>query len=77
MTRRLAVAKSLSVALTGLLLGSFVGCGPAEPPPWSPTPEQDPDRYEQARSAEEQAKRRNQEAEKLLMKKRRLNLPGK
>jgi hypothetical protein len=77
MMRRLPAAGSLSLALTGLFLAASGGCGPAAPPPWSPTPEQDPARYDQARRAEDHAKRRNQEAEKILMKKRHVTLPRK
>jgi hypothetical protein len=77
MLLRRAVARSLSFALMGLLVVASGGCSPAEPPPWSPTPEQDPERYERARRAEEQAKGRNQEAEKILMKKRHTTLPIK
>jgi hypothetical protein len=77
MTSRRAVAGFLFLALMGLLVIAAGGCSPAEPPSLSPTPEQDPERHERARRAEEQAKRRNQEAEKILMKKRHTKLPVK
>src|SRR5262245_51655866 len=71
----------LTFFLASVIMCLFVvasgGCSPFEPPPRSPTPEQDPARYEQARRAEERAKQQNQDAERILMKKRHKQLPVK
>jgi hypothetical protein len=58
------------------LLLLAVGCSPAAPPSLSPTPEQDPTRYEQARRAAEQARQKNREAERTFMKLNRNPLPA-
>ncbi len=68
-----ASARSLFLGATCLTFGASGGCGPpAAAPPMSPTPEQDPLRYEQARQAEAEAKRRNREAEEILLKRSHL-----
>lgn len=72
MRRRFRVASTLTLATL------FVaGCGSGESVPWSPTPEQDPMRHQQAQRAEAEAKRRNQAAEKVLAKRRHIALPKK
>jgi hypothetical protein len=75
--RILAGVKSLFLGLMCLLAAAAGGCEPSAPPPLSPTQEQDPARYELARLAEDEARRKNVEAEKVLMKKRRSALPAK
>lgn len=75
--RMIAVSGSPLPGLACLLIVAIVGCGGPSPAPMSPTPEQDPARYEQARAADEKAKQRMQEAERLLMKKSRTQIPVK
>jgi hypothetical protein len=70
-------ARSLFLGLACLPVAAAGGCNDPAPAVMSPTPEEDPERFEQARHAEEQAKRQNQEAERILMKKRRITLPVK
>jgi hypothetical protein len=75
--RMLSAVKSNVLMLMCLLAAAAGGCEPSAPPPLSPTQEQDPARYEQSRLAEDEARRKNAEAEKILMKKRRSALPTK
>jgi hypothetical protein len=65
------------LALTCLLAFMAVGCNPNAPAAFSPTPEQDPVRYEQARRADKAASQKNQDAEKALMKMRHRGMPSK
>lgn len=75
--RMFDVARPLALGLACWLAAAAGGCNDPAPAVRSPTPEQDPERYERARRAEEQAKRRNQEAERILMKKRHTAFPVK
>jgi hypothetical protein len=75
--RMVDIARALAFGLACLLAAAAGGCNESAPAVLSPTPEQDPDRYEHVRRAEEQAKHRNQEAERILMKKRRTTFPVK
>jgi hypothetical protein len=75
MTRTRTLAKFLSLGLACLICGAMAACDPPQSPSSSPTPEQDPTRHEQARRAEQEARRKSQEAERILLKKRRSPLP--
>jgi predicted small lipoprotein YifL len=61
---RIRITQLLVIAL----VSTFAGCGSDSNANLSPTPDQDPERYERAKRANDEQNRKNQKAEQKLMK---------
>lgn len=73
--RTRAAARRLLLALAPLIVGPAGGCGTEPPPNLSPTAEQDPARFEEAKRITEEMRRKNLEAERNAMKRLRTPRP--